>query len=74
MASEAEIGRRQGGVFSPKTAYTLRADLDGVVQRGTAVAIKKALPDTRWHIGGKIGTGAGQCGDQCDGWFASLLS
>ena len=69
-----EIGRRHGSILSPQTAYSLRAALDEVVQHGTAVGIKNSFGKSRWHIGGKTGTGPGQCGDQCDGWFASLLS
>jgi hypothetical protein len=69
-----EIGQRHGSILSPQTAYSLRAALDEVVQHGTAVGIKNSFGKSRWHIGGKTGTGPGQCGDQCDGWFASLLS
>jgi len=66
----------QGGakLFSTGTAQRLRAALDGVVQHGTAAGIKHALADTGWRIGGKTGTGPGECGDTCDGWFAGLLS
>lgn len=69
-----EIGQGHGGLFSPEMARALRAALDGVVQHGTATGIKNAIVNTRWHIGGKTGTGPGQCGDHCDGLFASLLS
>jgi hypothetical protein len=68
------IGQGGAGVFSGLTASRLRAALEGVVQGGTADAIKNSLAGTGWRIGGKTGTGPGQCGAHCDGWFASLLS
>jgi cell division protein FtsI/penicillin-binding protein 2 len=68
------IGVGGAGLFSEQTALRLRTALEGVVQRGTADTIKNALSGTGWRIGGKTGTGPGQCGDHCDGWFASLLS
>lgn len=52
-----EIGQGRGGLFSPETARALRAALDGVVQHGNAAGIKNAFVNTRWHIGGKTGTG-----------------
>ena len=66
----------QGGarLFSQRTAKRLRTALENVVQYGTADSIKDALATTGWRIGGKTGTGPGQCGAHCDGWFASLLS
>jgi len=68
------IGQGGAGLFSGRTASRLRAALEGVVQGGSADAIKNALAGTGWRIGGKTGTGPGQCGAHCDGWFASLLS
>ena len=68
------IGQGGAGLFSERTASRLRTSLEGVVERGTADAIKNALAGTGWRIGGKTGTGRGQCGEHCDGWFASLLS
>lgn len=68
------IGQGGAKLFLKQTAQRLIAALEGVVQRGTAASIKDALANTGWHIGGKTGTGPGQCGDQCDGWFAGLLS
>lgn len=68
------IGQDGAGLFSRRTALRLRTALEGVVQRGTAYSIKNALAGTGWRIGGKTGTGPGQCGENCDGWFASLLS
>ncbi len=68
------IGRGGGGLVSASTAGRLRSALEQVVQRGTARAIASSLAATGWHIGGKTGTGPGQCGDACDGWFASLVS
>ena len=68
------IGQNGAGLFSARTARRLRNALQGVVQRGTAISIKDALANTGWIIGGKTGTGPGDCGDHCDGWFASLLT
>jgi hypothetical protein len=68
------VGHGDPQLFSSRTAHRLRAALDGVVQHGTGASIKDVLAGTRWHLGGKTGTGPGQCGDHCDGWFASLLS
>ena len=68
------IGQVGAGLFSQRTAKRLRTALENVVQDGTANSIKDALATTGWRIGGKTGTGPGQCGDHCDGWFASLLS
>jgi len=67
------IGQGGGKLLSPATAHRLTTALEAVVQRGTATSIKNALDNTGWHIGGKTGTGPGECGDRCDGWFASLL-
>lgn len=66
----------QGGAtaVSAETARRLRTALDDVVARGTATSIKDLLAGTGWHIGGKTGTGPGNCGDHCDGWFASIAS
>jgi hypothetical protein len=66
------IATEGGGLFSSKTAKALRSALQGVVQRGTATAIKDSLAKIGWHIGGKTGTGPGECGGHCDGWFASI--
>jgi hypothetical protein len=68
------IGQGGAGIISEQTALRLRAALEGVVQRGTARSISSALTGTGWRIGGKTGTGPGQCGEHCDGWFGSLLS
>lgn len=68
------IGEGGAGLFSERTALRLRTALEGVVQRGTADTIKDSLAGTGWRLGGKTGTGPGQCGAHCDGWFASLLS
>jgi Penicillin binding protein transpeptidase domain len=68
------VGRGGGHLLSSQTAERLRASLEGVVQHGTASSIKDVLNNTGWHIGGKTGTGPGECSDHCDGWFASLLS
>lgn len=68
------IGQDGAKLFLKQTAQRLRTALERVVQRGTAASIKHALANTGWHIGGKTGTGPGRCGDQCDGWFAGLLS
>lgn len=68
------IGQDGAKLFLKQTAQRLRTALERVVQRGTAESIKHALANTGWHIGGKTGTGPGRCGDQCDGWFAGLLS
>ena len=68
------IGQGGAGLFSEATALKLRVALEGVVQRGTAATIKNALAGTGWRLGGKTGTGPGQCGEHCDGWFAGLLS
>jgi beta-lactamase class A len=68
------VGRGGGHLLSAQTAERLRASLEGVVQHGTASSIKDVLNNTGWHIGGKTGTGPGECSDHCDGWFASLLS
>jgi Penicillin binding protein transpeptidase domain len=70
----AAIGRGGGALCSAATAGRLRSALEAVVARGTATAIEHVLAGTGWSIGGKTGTGPGQCGDHCDGWFASLLS
>ena len=66
----------QGGatLVSAETARRLRAALDDVVTRGTATPVKDMLAGTSWRIGGKTGTGPGNCGDHCDGWFASIES
>jgi hypothetical protein len=68
------IGRDGANLVSPPTASRLIKALDGVVQRGTATSIKNVLANTGWTIGGKTGTGPGDCGDHCDGWFASIVS
>jgi cell division protein FtsI/penicillin-binding protein 2 len=60
--------------MSADTARRLRNALDDVVGRGTSTSIKDELAGTGWRIGGKTGTGPGDCGDRCDGWFASLAS
>jgi len=70
----AEIGRGGGELVSKQTAGRLLSGLDAVVQSGTATSIRNALANTGWHIGGKTGTGPGECGDRCDGWFASIVS
>lgn len=70
----AALGRGGGGLVTARTAQRLLSALHGVVARGTAVAIKDVLAGTGWSLGGKTGTGPGQCGDLCDGWFAGLLS
>ncbi len=70
----AAIATDGGHLLSAGTARQLRSALEGVVQRGTASGIKDALSGTGWALGGKTGTGPGQCGDACDGWFASILS
>ena len=64
----------QGGatVVSAEAAKRLGTALDNVVARGTATSVKDVLAGTGWHIGGKTGTGPGNCGDHCDGWFASI--
>lgn len=67
------IGQGGGKLLSAATAERLTAALGAVVQDGTATSIKNALNGTGWHIGGKTGTGPGECGDRCNGWFASLL-
>ena len=67
------ISQGGGKLFSAATADRLTAALEAVVQDGTATSIKNALNNTGWHIGGKTGTGPGECGDRCDGWFASLV-
>ncbi len=67
------IGQGGGKLLSAATAERLTAALEAVVQDGTATSIKSALNNTGWHIGGKTGTGPGECGERCDGWFASLL-
>jgi len=58
----------------PRLLGRLVTALDAVVQHGTAASIKDSLANTAWRIGGKTGTGPGDCGDHCDGWFASLVS
>lgn len=67
------IGQGGGQLFSAATAERLTAALEAVVQDGTATGVKNLLNNTGWHIGGKTGTGPGECGDRCDGWFAGLL-
>jgi membrane peptidoglycan carboxypeptidase len=71
---QSSLGQNGVSLFSKPTARRLIAALDGTVDHGTASGIKDALARTGWHLGGKTGTGPGQCGDTCDGWFASLLS
>lgn len=68
------VGRGGPHLLSDQTAEKLRTSLEGVVQYGTASSIRDALINTGWGIGGKTGTGPGECGERCDGWFASLLS
>lgn len=68
------VGRGGPDLLSAQTAEKLRTSLEGVVQYGTASSIRDALINTGWRIGGKTGTGPGECGERCDGWFASLLS
>jgi beta-lactamase class A len=70
----ARIGRRSDAFLEASARQRLLAALESVAQRGTATSIKDALAGTGWRIGGKTGTGPGQCGDHCDGWFASLVS
>jgi hypothetical protein len=69
-----DIARDGGTIMSADTARRLQKALDDVVGRGTAISIKNELASTGWRIGGKTGTGPGECGDHCDGWFASLAS
>ena len=69
-----DIARDGGTLMSADTARRLQKALDDVVGRGTAMSIKNELAGTGWRIGGKTGTGPGECGDRCDGWFASLAS
>src|SRR5262249_49848484 len=61
-------------LMSVTTARRLRAALEAVVQRGTAAGIKQTFAGSEWRIGGKTGTGPGDCGQRCGGWFASLVS
>lgn len=68
------IARDGGTVMSADTARHLRNALNDVVGQGTATSIKNDLSGTGWRIGGKTGTGPGDCGDHCDGWFAGLAS
>lgn len=68
------VGRGGPHLLSVQTAEKLRTSLEGVVRYGTASSIRDALINTGWGIGGKTGTGPGECGERCDGWFASLLS
>jgi hypothetical protein len=68
------LGHGGAGLVSASTAHRLVRALEGVVTHGTASSIKRALAGTGWRIGGKTGTGPGMCGDQCDGWFAGLVS
>lgn len=68
------IGQDGAPLFSKPTARRLIASMDGTVDHGTAMGIKDALGRSGWQLGGKTGSGPGQCGDACDGWFASLLS
>jgi beta-lactamase class A len=68
------VNQGDGRLVSNATARRLRSALEGVVQNGTASPIKDFLSQTRWRIGGKTGTGPGQCDDHCDGWFAGILS
>ena len=70
----AAIGSGGGKWMSAPTAQTLQEALEAVVQHGTADSIKDALAGTGWRIGGKTGTGPGECGDHCDGWFAGIVS
>jgi len=67
------IGQGGGKLLSAVTGERLTAALEAVVQHGTASSIRDVLNNTGWHIGGKTGTGPGECSDHCDGWFASLL-
>jgi hypothetical protein len=68
------IAQGEATVVSAEAARRLRTMLDDVVARGTATSVKDVLAGTGWRIGGKTGTGPGDCGDHCDGWFASIAS
>src|SRR5207253_173133 len=57
------IGNGGGRLMSRATAERLSKALEGVVEHGTAESIKDSLASTAWRIGGKTGTGPGQCGD-----------
>ena len=70
----AALASGGGKNVSAHTAQRLIAGLEETVQKGTATSIKDSLTGTGWSIGGKTGTGPGQCGDHCNGWFAGLLS
>jgi len=70
----AKIARRADRFLAAPARHRLVVALESVVQRGTATSIKQVLAGTDWHIGGKTGTGPGECGDHCDGWFAGLVS
>lgn len=70
----AAIATGGGKLLSAHTAERLESGLEATVERGTATAIKDSLAGTGWKIGGRTGTGPGECGDHCDGWFASLVS
>ena len=68
------LGDGGAGLVSARTAHRLVDALGDVVTDGTASSIKGALAGTGWKMGGKTGTGPGECGNHCDGWFASLVS
>jgi beta-lactamase class A len=68
------VGQGSTAPLTATTSTRLVRALEGVVQDGTASSIRSALAGTGWRLGGKTGTGPGQCGEHCDGWFAGLAS
>jgi cell division protein FtsI/penicillin-binding protein 2 len=68
LAGETEGAR----VMRTETALRLQRAMRGVVERGTATAVRGRLADTGWALGGKTGT-AQRAGVADDGWFSGLV-
>jgi penicillin-binding protein 1A len=60
---EPTLGDDRRQIIDPHTAYQMTSMMEGVVQRGTAMIVKKILPNV--PIAGKTGT----TNDEKDAWF-----
>jgi penicillin-binding protein 1A len=61
--AEPTLGDDRRQIIDPHTAYQMTSMMEGVVQRGTAMIVKKILPNV--PIAGKTGT----TNDEKDAWF-----
>ncbi|HKE18124.1 MAG TPA: penicillin-binding transpeptidase domain-containing protein [Kofleriaceae bacterium] len=66
------VGAGGARVVAPDTALRMQRAMRGAVERGTARSAAPILRGSRWHLGGKTGTGPDKVGPTSDGWFAGL--